>query len=375
MLIRGIKYKSGQIILAKWDCGKSVIGALHIAESDRLFICHNADFKVGSESPDLHGFRHSWVFNYDDRYDCFTEDIELISPLFENLEHLDSKLSEELTNFFRITRTFLTADIASLFKFKVKPIEGLVSLGLSEKPGFVSMSVISQSKVGSTEKNIEVKLSRLVRQVSNNLYKFLNHEVTTEAKSVIDFSDSDIEKIHNAFVAHQSGELLSLEFITGDDIKAGYDVNNYSLGQSTLHKSCMTNKFDYLDIYTKNPNHVKLAVFKLEDKIVGRCLIWNVDGVEYFDRIYYAQDWINGYIHDRLIKAGYKFLSDDVKSSVLSIKLDFVPEENYPYLDSFNRLNYEEGILYAANSIRDLPRGNYYRILTRISGGFEEIGT
>lgn len=374
MLIRGIKYKSGQIILAKWDCGKSVIGALHIDE-DRLFICHNADFKVGSESPDLHGFKHSWVFSYNARYDSFSEDIEVISPLFENLEHLDSKLSEDLTNFFRITRTFLTADIASLFKFKVKPIEGLVSLGLSEKPGFVSMSVISQSKVGNTEKNIEVKLSRLVRQVSNNLSKFLNPEVTAEAKSIIDFSDSDIEKLNNAFVAHQSGELLSLEFLTGDDIKAGYDSKNYSFGHSTLHKSCMTNKFDYLDIYTKNPNHVKLAVFKLEDKIVGRCLIWNVDGVEYFDRIYYAQDWINGHIYDRLIKAGYKFLSDDVKSSVLSIKLDFVPDEKYPYLDNFNRLNLKEGILYAANSVRDLPRGNYYRILNSISGRFEEIGT
>lgn len=131
-------------------------------------------------------------------------------------------------------------------------------------------------------------------------------------------SDADIETFVNSFRSNLSiiNDVFSrFEIVEGDQLGFWYNRNNYEFPhQGTLGSSCQAvGRLDWLEIYIKNPETVKLLILKSEntdDKIVGRALLWKLDDDRTFmDYIYCSRqaddnvfrEYANskGWIHDR----------------------------------------------------------------------------
>lgn len=134
--------------------------------------------------------------------------------------------------------------------------------------------------------------------------------------------------------------------------------DDYIAPPGILNKSCMRGKTgsDTLSIYTKNPNQIKMLVRKdSKGKVLGRCLLWHGnDGAKYFDRIYvnsikevgdfYKWLFINKYIN--IYKGNEGYIGKNMSEEFLSIKLDNVKFEKYPYVDTFMHLNIFNNTVY-----------------------------
>ena len=96
----------------------------------------------------------------------------------------------------------------------------------------------------------------------------------------------------------------------------------------------MTNNFDSLKLYTSNPKQINSMLFYFNGKICGRCLIWKCDdGKDYHDRLYYNNDWAKPYMEELLKKNDIK----SAKSKKLTVTLDKISFNRYPYMDTFIR--------------------------------------
>lgn len=91
----------------------------------------------------------------------------------------------------------------------------------------------------------------------------------------------------------------NFEIVTGDDILKYYDKNNYYNRSGSLNSSCMrtADHENKLRFYTKNSN-ISLIIFKLNDKILGRALLWTTTtGEKVMDRIYVNDDKCISHFH------------------------------------------------------------------------------
>lgn len=127
----------------------------------------------------------------------------------------------------------------------------------------------------------DVKIGRAIKYICN-LY---------DIKS----TPKDIEDIVNLY---KSIEVDSNKFklLIGDDIKYGYNTDNYSSDRGQLGDSCMNDEFSYLKIYINNDKKVRLLILEDEYGVVGRAIIWKLDKSpcesEYFmDRVYTNEDY------------------------------------------------------------------------------------
>jgi hypothetical protein len=93
----------------------------------------------------------------------------------------------------------------------------------------------------------------------------------------------------------------------------------------------MTDEFQYLKLYTKNPKQISLLVFYINKEICGRCLVWKADnGKVYHDRIYCSYDWALDAINQVIENRGLLPLTPR-----RTVTLDRIEFEYYPYMDSF----------------------------------------
>lgn len=363
LTIRGIEFVSGQKIDCIFCCGKVITGTLHISSSDRMFICHDNKTRYhGSTSPVMYGHMFSWTFRYIES-DTFTEDVVDIRPIHQSIQIKDVELCGELGNFFQVLNDH---NFYYLMRISVKPFEAFNNYKMSDKPGYFVMFGQVETLNGIQEKKVEIKLSRYISKVVSAIK---NTELN------LHLSDADIEKLHNKFVAFQRGEIFKMETLKGQDILKAYDSSKYTKGHSVLHKSCMSNKFDYLKLYTDN-KQVSLAALVSDGEYAARCLVWEIDGKYYFDRIYYSADWIENVLKKKLEEQGFiklsKYLEENDKKFI-SIDLDFTNFEKYPFVDSFRHL--KGNTLYFMNSnysVSCLPEGEY-KYLNSTNGGFEEL--
>lgn len=366
IVVRGIQYESGSRVRCTFDNGDIITGCLHVEDGNRMWICHDESIRHGDMSPNSHGYNYSWVFRYKDEGDFFTENIIDIQPLYKNLNFKSS------INFNPYFQHFLQINNLNNVRFylclKIKPFENFNNYSISEKPGFIELSGTVKTPNGPQIKKVEIKLARLIKKIFT--------EVESEIDEYYKMTDHDIERIHNKLVSFQEGNSFKLEFFQGDDILKGYNSENYSnQNQSTLHKSCMSNKNDLLVLYTKIPQ-VKLACLYSENGLEARCLVWEIDDKVYFDRIYYTYDWLNEMLSDKLKQLGYISLRDtNSEKGYFKIVLNDITIKQYPYVDSFQWFNKDEGALYCLNeskNSRSLPNGTYYRLIS-IGGNYEIV--
>jgi hypothetical protein len=198
------------------------------------------------------------------------------------------------------------------------------------------------------------------------------------------FTEADYNDFNNLFRVEgfrqgDSGEVI---FVKGHWIAELYHEKNYASISGTLGNSCM--RYDrtnhYLDIYTKNPSVCKLAVLlNTQGKLQGRALVWTVDGVDYYDRIYATSDLIQDRMKAFFLVNGIETCYSGYsgyKAITISENLDLkdfdkrviLNHQYYPYMDSLKYLNETRTVISTEEYKVDESQ---YFILNCTGGGYE----
>ena len=242
-------------------------------------------------------------------------------------------------------------------------------------------------RVWTTSRN-KIKIGRLVRAILG--------------VANVKFVDKDIEDFVNQYKATYdfiNDALSRFDLVDGNKISYWYNKENYEKDDGTLGNSCRADVDSYyFDIYTKNPNQVKLAILYddngtkpnegryTSDKIKGRALVWSAkaDGVSinFMDRIYTINDSDVELFKQYAEKNGiwYKVRQDsnnectitngtEKKTPTIIVNLNDGDFDHYPYLDTLCYVNSETGEL---SNDRDGIEAD--RQLHDTSGGYDEVG-
>lgn len=320
-IIKGYIIENAKIHLSHVDVDTTFVKA---------WICHNNPHCDGSLSPERHGYRYSWVFElYKDG--SLSQEVVDLKPSFANIDRKKNvEISSNLDHFLRLNKL---DRVLGLLYYKLGIFDEFESYDIGKGDGCILLS--------NSRKSVEIKLSRFVRQMSN---KF--DEIISNGK--MNITDQFVESIHNKLVSYQKdSQIVSL--LSGKDILKGYTSSNYMERGGTIQKSCMVDKFDFLNIYTENPNQVQLAVICIEDKITCRCLIWTAtDGKKYSDRIYYQYDWMEPLMLEKVRKLGITPIFE-AEDPFVCVQLEKWKFEKYPYADNFYFFDKKNGKLVYVN--------------------------
>lgn len=243
-------------------------------------------------------------------------------------------------------KNFLWSRFKDLYKylcFKSKLLSKYSEIKRSEKQGYVEL----HTKDG--KKKVEIKIGRLIRKLSNEYNEIISKN---SSNTKIELKDSLIEELHNTWISHHQSN-MQYEILKGDDILKAYTKDNQVESKGgTLRNSCMNDKHNFLEMYTKNPEQISLIAFKFKnsDKFIGRALVWKAeDGKTYHDRIYFAEDWYEISFMDQCKELGYEKIYNINKN--VTIKLDNLKFEKYPYCDTFCFASFEKAIVKNYNYI------------------------
>ncbi len=158
--------------------------------------------------------------------------------------------------------------------------------------------------------NQKLKLGRFIYKILNSLK--------------IDIQKNDriyIERFVDIYKSwYKSTNSFQFNILKGEQILNGYDGSYYARRNcSMLGNSCMNNKFNFLDIYVKNEDKVKLLVLSdFKNKIHGRALLWDLDNKPYqfMDRVYGLDNY------------------------VVNVFTNYAIENNFAYRDQENNYDY-----------------------------------
>jgi len=285
----------------------------------------------------------------------------LVAQLLLKGEHPIEDLADDFVNFISISKKDLT-------KISYLPKER--SVALTEEECFL------------TSKRVMAKPGGFVSKVFKNI------------------PEKEVEKFSTLFRSEATKPKLNFKVVDGDEIKAYYLYSSYAdRNGGSLHASCMKHGScqNFLDIYTKNPDVCKMVLlfdskdfcdeYYDETKIVGRALLWNVNGHKLMDRIYTINDEMyQFYFKQWATKNGYLFktqqnwfntkffekLGEDKQKIELSLDLKNKSFDYVPYMDTFKFVDYN-GVLYNYQ-----PEGRDYYTLTDTGGrknGFDHLVT
>lgn len=349
MVINGINFQSGQPVKCKIK-GVSITGKIHIAgEEGRAWICHPNSSLSGNESPNLWGFPYSWIFRYRDGE--LSDDVsDIVAIEIDGIQWKVTTMSQEFT--FLLQQLFSSRELQIAFNTVLEPFENFNEVQMSDKPGFLLLKGFAKTENGVFPKKVEIKLSRYLKKISDSYVSFLAKKDKV-AEAV--FTEPVIESIYNKFVAYANGDFLKLRFLSGSEIDYGYNVDNYARNLGTVSKSCMTNKFEFFDIYRQNKN-CRLAILESENGVEARCLVWETEEGTYYDRIYSTYDWLADVMQNKLNAMNFKNLCS---INLAKITLEHNAFAQYPYIDSFRFQLKGTNDFYKTNDVDLLPKGKY----------------
>jgi len=189
-------------------------------------------------------------------------------------------------------------------------------------------------------------------------------------------TDPQIELFVNAYKSvYDSKDSVDLSVVQGEDIKTNYLEDNYVEIKGQLGNSCMRYERcqSYLDIYVQNPEVCKLLVLKEGGKVKGRALLWILsDGRKYIDRIYTIQDSDKNIFKDWAKKNGYDLTYDMTTSNEdIKVHLKVTSFSKYPYMDTFEYYDDQNGILY--ENLPEMDEDKEILKLKSTGGGYETI--
>lgn len=199
-----------------------------------------------------------------------------------------------------------------------------------------------------------------------------------------DIPAREVELFSNIFRLQAEQDTMSFKIVSGSQIRRWYHWESYQSQYSSLGNSCMKHDScqDYLKVYVENPQICQLLILTdAEDKLIGRALLWQVDGHKIMDRIYTVND--DKYQHQFKSwadKNEYWYKSEQrwnnclwfesngkVEVKEITFDLPHFEEDSYwPYMDTFKFGNIKTGKLY--NYIPESHRN--IRTLIASDGGF-----
>ena len=203
--------------------------------------------------------------------------------------------------------------------------------------------------------------------------------------------EKEVEKFSTLFRSEITKPRLNFEVVEGSEIKAYYLYSSYAeRNGGSLHASCMKHNScqNFLDIYSKNPDVCKMVLlfdseefsegdYYDQNKIVGRALLWDINGHKLMDRIYtindekyqfYFKQWATK--NDYLFKTQqnwfntkyFEKLGSDKQKIELELDLKYKSFDYVPYMDTFKFMDYN-GVLYNYQ-----PEGKDFYTLTDTGG-------
>jgi hypothetical protein len=295
----------------------------------KAWICHNNYDFDGDESPNRYGYSYSWCFHVS-KDEELTDEVRDLKPLLTGVDlKKNVKILPELLFFIKEFSEQNKCDYSPLFIYKFDLFDEFNQYEIDDLEGFITLK--------NERKTIQVKISRFIRQVGIKFNEIVNSQLIK-----VDISDKQIEMLFNKFVAFQK-QNQNLEFYSSEEILKGYKKENYFGTSGVIHNSCMSDKLEFLQIYTQNPNQVQLAVICIQQKIAARTLVWTAtDGKKYHDRIYYTNDWLENLMKTKLNKLGIQTIKESGFKIVQLDKWDF---KKYPYIDNFYHFDSTTGTL------------------------------
>lgn len=251
--------------------------------------------------------------------------------------------------------------VSELFKKDVDCVKGISSSEISDFSEDLKNILKQTNSVDSLMNTFSVIEGDLIPYYYNKT----NYAYTKECENETDqYSRLIRNNIYNPYTAHRI--LSSMQ-------------DDYTAPPGILNKSCMRGKTgsDTLDIYSKNPNQVKMLIKKdSKGKVIGRCLLWHDDtGNKYFDRIYVNSakevgnfyKWLYANKYTNIYKGNEGYVGKNNTKDLISIKLDNVKFEKYPYMDSFIYLDPYTKTLYKEISPSD---GTFIKIFNKLKVKF-----
>lgn len=215
----------------------------------------------------------------------------------------------------------------------------------------------------------EIKFGRFLTKVLTELKK---------DNKYINFNAKDIETFVNLYKAHNAFDRNAFEYfkvVEGEEIKKWYLASTYANGCGTLNNSCMRldKCQDFFDIYTNPDNKVKMLILtNTEDKLVGRCLLWETEKGKYMDRVY-ANDHIQNLFKKWAEENDYNLThyrnSQSNEQLTTKIKVDF--NKPFPYLDSFRFMTFDEKDQKNTATLHTQEPGRRYFLLNETNGSLQ----
>lgn len=169
------------------------------------------------------------------------------------------------------------------------------------------------------------------------------------------FTDAEIETFVNEFrsILSVMNDVFSrFEIVDGEDLLFWYKRENYeSRTMGNLGTSCQAvGRKDWLEIYIDNPDTVKLLIlksFENPNKIVGRALLWNLEGgKKLMDYVYTNKDSDRNVFKEFAKSKGY-IIRDDGDNETLVAHTKPKPEgyNSYPSIDTMRHWDRNTGKL------------------------------
>ena len=309
----GNKFKTGDEVIISLRDSEFFKAKIYVEDPKIFYICHNKKEFEGNISPNRMSFKYSWIVELDENNTSVEPgDRLVILHKIENIETFKIISYPKLKHFVNHS-----LQNNPLFDIKLGVIDLYDRITEAKEQGFVEFHSKERNK------KLKIKLGRLLRKLIVNY----NAIIKDTKNNPIVLNDELIEGLHNKWVSYNLG--IDSEIVYGKDILKGYTSKYYT--KDKQFTSCMTDRFDFLKMYTDNPNQIGLMIFYLNHEVCGRCLVWTADdGKMYHDRVYYSHDWIRPAILATIEKASLQSITTN-----LTVTLDNIDFDYYPYMDTF----------------------------------------
>jgi len=339
------------------------------------------------------------------KYKKFKYDILLESALNESTLYFTT----EFRNILNSIDDPISKNILSLYRTDLKSDKTFIDI--SDKSGFIKFSQMKNSLniinkfINPTEDPDKDDISNIyIGEIEDgsisteSIEKFMrSSEVLIKSRNEVSlgkfinsilpkkYKDSEIETFVNKYKSLSDGVDREFEIISGVDIVKWYNLNIYYEESGDLGNSCMRyiSCSTYFKIYTENPETCRLLILKkVEDgveKLLGRALVWNIsnngiDDAEFLmDRVYGIDDSISQSFFSYAVKNAWVYkkssnfiYKESFIDTMIIVKLNKFTFDKFPYMDTFKRLDINEGLLM---NDEDHIEGCF--ILESTSGGYQ----
>lgn len=268
-------------------------------------------------------------------------------------DYFESMVQEESTrNYSKVLyngrNMFITVDSLS---YANKKYAEFVDYGYQNV--FIKPTVVQKSKLWDSKVRYHTKVGKIVRKLFQN--QFNDVEIT-------DFSEEYqrlivINKVGSSYV-EASGEEIK-DYYLGDNAKDAGPLGNSCM----RYQKCQ----GFFGIYTDN-DFCKLAVLKSRSLVVARALLWKINGMTYYDRIYHADNDSSFILENILKEKGYIKIYGSSQHFDIPLSVSkYLGYSLYPYMDTFCYYDFEN-----ENLTNYEPAERHYQ-MRNTGGSFNEI--